>query len=114
MSSLEYSSYEEMANKVGLRIVQEALARFDVIEASCIHRVGHLQVGDMAVRVEVYSEHRKEAFMACQYIMDEVKFRVPIWKCEHYEDGRREWVACHGCQSTKHVHEHKSCSHQHD
>jgi molybdopterin synthase catalytic subunit len=105
VSSLEYQAYEEMAVKEGLKIVEEAKLKFEVISAYCVHRVGHLQIGDIAVWVEVYSEHRKEAFLACQYIIDEVKLRVPIWKREHYVDKDPEWIACHRCASA-HSHTH--------
>ena len=97
VTSLEYSAYDEMAVKEGTRIVNEALSKFDIISAKCVHRVGHLQIKDMAVWVEVYSEHRREAFEACQYIIDEVKLRVPVWKREHYTDKEPTWVACHRC-----------------
>lgn len=103
VKSLEYQAYEGMAVKEGLKIVDEAMAKFDVISGHCVHRVGHLQVGDIAVWVEVYSEHRREAFEACQYIIDEVKLRVPVWKREHYVEKAPEWIACHRC-SEAHSH----------
>jgi rhodanese-related sulfurtransferase len=51
-----------------------------------------LQIGDVAVQVTVTSRHRKAAFEACEYVIDELKRRVPIWKREHYVDGTVEWV----------------------
>ena len=106
VKSLEYSAYESMAIKEGQKIVDEALDKFDVISGRCVHRIGHLQITDMAVWVEVYSEHRREAFEACQYIIDEVKLRVPVWKREHYVDKKPEWVACHRCQEAHEHHHH--------
>ena len=111
VTSLEYSAYDEMAIKEGQKIVDEALSKFDVISGKCVHRLGHLQITDMAVWVEVYSEHRREAFEACQYIIDEVKLRVPVWKKEHYVDKEPEWVACHRCQE---AHSSKDHNHHHD
>ena len=90
--SLEYEAMESLATKEGSRIIEEALEKFDVHSADCIHRVGHLQIGDIAVRVVVSASHRKDAFAACQYIIDEVKSRVPIWKKEHYENGSSAWI----------------------
>jgi len=59
--------------------------------------VGDLAIGEMAVWVGVSSRHRGEAFLACRYIIDEVKHRVPIWKKEHYVSGDSGWVNCERC-----------------
>jgi molybdopterin synthase catalytic subunit len=78
VSSLEYEVYPELAQKEGEKIIQEALTKFDIVDVYCVHREGHLQIGEMAVWVIATSEHRENAFLACQYIIDEVKARVPI------------------------------------
>ena len=103
VSSLEYQCYQSMANKEGEKIVKEALDMFSIHHARCVHREGHLDIGDVAVWVGVSSSHRKEAFEACQYIIDEVKARIPIWKKEHYIGQPAKWVACHQCG--QHAHE---------
>ena len=97
VTRLEYEAFEELAVKEGDRIVAEALRRFPVKRALCIHRVGSLELGDMAVWVGVSSAHRGEAFDACRFIIDEVKHRVPIWKKEHYRSGDSGWVNCERC-----------------
>jgi molybdopterin synthase catalytic subunit len=97
VTGLEYEAFQELAVKEGDRIVAEALRRFPVKHALCIHRVGPLGVGDMAVWVGVSSAHRGEAFDACRFIIDEVKHRVPIWKKEHYQNGDSGWVNCERC-----------------
>ena len=89
---LEYESMENLACKEGERILAEALAKFPIDHAECVHRVGALEIGEIAIRVAVSAGHRKEAFAACQYIVDEVKARVPIWKKEHYAGGASEWI----------------------
>ncbi|MBS0376377.1 MAG: ThiF family adenylyltransferase [Proteobacteria bacterium] len=94
---LEYEAYVELAVKEGERIVAEAIARFGVSHARCVHRVGDLALGELAVWVGVSAPHRGEAFAACRYIIDEVKHRVPIWKKEHYVDGDSGWVNCERC-----------------
>ncbi len=94
---LEYEAFESLAIEEGARIVREAIERFGVTRAACVHRVGDLAVGDVAVWVGVGSAHREEAFAACRYIIDEVKRRVPIWKKEHYADGGSTWVGCERC-----------------
>ena len=94
---LDYEAYEALALREGDRIVREALRRFDATHAACVHRVGELALGEMAVWVGVSAAHRAEAFAACRWIIDEVKHRVPIWKKEHYVDGDSGWVNCERC-----------------
>lgn len=97
VTALEYEAFQELAVKEGERIVAEAMRRFPVKHALCIHRVGALTLSDMAVWVGVSSVHRGEAFDACRFIIDEVKHRVPIWKKEHYRSGDSGWVNCERC-----------------
>jgi molybdopterin synthase catalytic subunit len=109
VTRLEYEAFQELAVKEGDRIVDEALRRFGVKHALCIHRLGSLILGEMAVWVGVSSAHRGEAFEACRFIIDEVKHRVPIWKKEHYRDGDSGWVNCERCAApaqtqTRHDH----------
>jgi molybdopterin synthase catalytic subunit len=97
VTRLEYEAFAALALKEGDRIIGEALARFPVKHALCVHRVGSLDLSDMAVWVGVSAEHRGEAFEACRYIIDEVKHRLPIWKKEHYREGDSGWVNCERC-----------------
>jgi molybdopterin synthase catalytic subunit len=105
VTRLEYEAFEELAVKEGESIVAEALRRFPIVQALCIHRVGALALGEMAVWVGVSSVHRGEAFDACRFIIDEVKHRVPIWKKEHYRNGDSGWVNCERCAApSQHTH----------
>jgi adenylyltransferase/sulfurtransferase len=97
VTHLEYEAFEPLGVKEGERIVAEAKARFGIEHALCIHRIGDLAIGDLAVWVGVSARHRGEAFDACRYIIDEVKHRVPIWKKEHYVNGDSGWVNCERC-----------------
>ena len=90
VAALEYEAYPALCLAEGAAIVREALK--DVVDARCVHRVGRLAVGDVAVWIGVIAGHRDEAFHACRFIIDEVKRRVPIWKKEHYGDGCSEWI----------------------
>lgn len=107
VTRLEYEAFEALANKEGERIVNEAITRFGILKAACVHRVGSLAIGDLAVWVGVSSRHRAEAFAACRYIIDEVKHRVPIWKKEHYLSGDSGWVNCERCALPGHDHTHE-------
>ena len=91
---LEYEAFAELATTEGQRVVDEALQKFAIVGAACVHRVGLLAIGDMAVWVGVAAAHRGAAFDACRYIIDEVKQRVPIWKKEHYANGDSGWINC--------------------
>jgi molybdopterin synthase catalytic subunit len=88
---LDYSAYGSMAEAVSQEIALEAESRWDVTVA-LQHRVGQLAVGDTAVAIVAASAHREEAFLACRYVIEEVKRRVPIWKKETYADGSVVWV----------------------
>jgi len=103
VTRLEYEAFEALASKEGERIVAEAIRRFGVINAVCVHRVGPLAIGELAVWVGVSSRHRAEAFAACRFIIDEVKHRVPIWKKEHYVNGDSGWVNCERCAEHAHA-----------
>ena len=90
VQALDYEAYPELAEKEGGRILAEAREKFAVQVVVCVHRVGALRIGDLAVWVGVSAAHRGAAFDACRYVIDEVKARVPVWKKEHYAGGASE------------------------
>ena len=92
VDGLRYEAYVALATSEGERVVQEALGKFAIIDARCVHRVGDLAIGDLAVWVGVSAAHRGAAFDACRWIIDEIKQRVPIWKNEHYTGGESGWL----------------------
>jgi molybdopterin synthase catalytic subunit len=96
---LEYEAYEALAKKEALKIFAEAKEQFNILDAKCVHRAGKLNIGEMAVWVGVTSIHRGNAFLACEYIIDQVKIRLPIWKKEYYINGDTGWVNCQECAS---------------
>ncbi len=106
VTKLEYEACESLAQTEAKRIFDEAKERFDLLHCGCVHRVGELQVGDIAVWVGVSSKHRDAAFQAARYIIDEIKLRLPIWKKETYTDGSSGWINCQNCGSHKeHAHD---------
>lgn len=92
--ALDYEAYAPLAQSEGERILAEAREKFALLGAACVHRTGHLALGEMAVWVGVTAEHRGAAFDACRYIIDEAKARLPIWKKEHYTGGTTAWINC--------------------
>ena len=91
INTLTLEHYPEMTQKALAAIELEAKARWDVIDALIIHRVGTLQPLDQIVLVAVTSAHRGEAFKACEFIMDYLKTSAPFWKKEITNQGER-WV----------------------
>lgn len=89
---LRYEAYVELAEREGRAILEEAATRFAIIDAACVHRIGDLAIGDLAVWVGASAAHRDAAFAACRWIIDEVKARVPIWKHERYVEGDAGWL----------------------
>ena len=92
VTSLEYEAYEPMALRVLQGILDEVKESHPEVEAVVWHRLGHLEVGEVAVVVAAGSPHRAEAFEACQMILRRLKEDVPIWKRETGPDGA-EWVS---------------------
>jgi len=91
VDGLSYEVYPAMATGEMAAIAGEARERFGPIEIAILHRVGALALGEASVAIAVGSPHRAAAFDACEYAIDELKKRVPIWKKEQYRDGDATW-----------------------
>ena len=92
VEGMTYEAYEEMAGSVLKEIADEAGRRAGTDQVAVVHRVGDLAIGEVSVAIAVSSPHRAEAFEASRYVIEEIKKRLPVWKKEHYTDGRQEWV----------------------
>jgi molybdopterin synthase catalytic subunit len=90
--ALDYEAYPGMAEKIMADIEGETRARWPVGDMALVHRLGHLDVGDISVAVVVSCPHRAQAFEACRHAIDRLKELVPIWKKENWADGSTEWV----------------------
>jgi len=89
---LEYECYSEMARlKLG-ELEAEARRRWPIIGCTIVHRLGRVDLGEASVAIAVSSPHRRDAFLAGQWLIDTLKEVVPIWKQENWTDGSREWV----------------------
>lgn len=91
---LEFSAYEPMAVKEMRVIAIKAIEKFSVHKIAIHHATGTLGIRDIPVIIAVSSPHRDAAFKACQYCIDTLKEKVPIWKKEFFEDGDI-WVNAH-------------------
>jgi molybdopterin synthase catalytic subunit len=90
---LEYEGHPT-AEAVLREVAAEIAADPDVYALAVSHRIGTLQVGDIALVAVVSTAHRAAAFAACARLVDEVKARLPIWKRQVFADGAEEWVNC--------------------
>ncbi len=90
--ALDYEAYPEMAVAKMEELHAEAFARWPVTHAAIVHRLGHLELGDISVAVAVSCPHRTDAFEAGRFLIDRLKEVVPVWKQENWDDGTTEWV----------------------
>ena len=91
VTSLEYEALPELALKVMAEIADEIGARFGVERIAIVHRTGEVPLGEASVAIVTCSPHRDAAFEAARYAIDETKARAPIWKAEHFSDGK-VWI----------------------
>ena len=90
--ALDYEAHGTMAEKKMAEIEQDTRQRWPVGEMVMMHRLGHMEVGEVSVAVAVSCPHRDQAFEACRHAIDRLKELVPIWKKENWADGSTEWV----------------------
>jgi len=93
VTRLEYEAHPG-AEAVLKEVAAEIAADPDVIAVAVSHRVGPLEIGDVALAAAVACAHRAAAFAACARLVDEVKARLPVWKHQIFADGTDEWVNC--------------------
>ncbi|HKH63131.1 MAG TPA: molybdenum cofactor biosynthesis protein MoaE [Flavitalea sp.] len=95
---LEYEAHVSMASKMINSVLDEAKAKWSLNIAVAQHRIGKVEVGESAVVVITSSAHRREAYAANRFIIDKIKHEVPIWKCEYFTDGTKEWGGNCNCE----------------
>lgn len=96
---LEYEAQEAMAAKMIEEILTAARTKWKLHVAVAVHRVGRVGISEPAVVVITATGHRREAYDANRYIIDRIKHEVPIWKCEHFSDGTKEWGGNCNCHA---------------
>ncbi|WP_047982229.1 molybdenum cofactor biosynthesis protein MoaE [Ornithinibacillus contaminans] len=88
---LEYQAYKPMAVKMLTKIGKEINEKWENTQVAITHRIGRLEISDIAVVIAVSSPHRKAAYKANEYAIERIKQLVPIWKKEHWENGET-WI----------------------
>jgi len=91
VATMTLEHYPGMTEKALAGIVDEAMARWSIMDVTVVHRVGEMKPTDQIVLVVIAGAHRGEAFAACEFIMDYLKTRAPFWKKEQTAQGAR-WV----------------------
>ena len=91
VAALEYTAHPTALAELR-RVAEAVVADLDVVRVAALHRVGRLEVGDVAVVVAASAGHRDEAFVAARRLIDDLKATVPIWKDQRFADGTQEWV----------------------
>jgi len=91
VSALAYSAHPSGPAEL-LAVAEKVAGRFSVRALAAVHRVGDLDIGDIAVVVAAAADHRDEAFAACRALIEDVKSDVPVWKHQRFADGQSEWV----------------------
>lgn len=91
VTSMTLEHYPPMTEKHLLKILERAFDQWQLLDALIAHRVGTLEPGDPIVVVAAWSQHRKDAFEACRFLMEDLKSQAPFWKKETRADGER-WV----------------------
>jgi molybdopterin synthase catalytic subunit len=93
VEALDYEAYLDLARADFAAIAAEAAERFGPLRIAIAHRTGRVALGEASVAVAVGSPHRGAAFDACEFAIDALKARAPIWKRETYRDGGTAWIA---------------------
>ena len=94
VSYLEYEAYEKMAERRIQALIDSTFRSWPLEGVQILHRLGRVNLGEIAVAIDVRSAHRSEAYQASRYLIEEIKHNVPLWKKEYFEDGTSEWGLC--------------------
>ena len=92
VANIEYSAHNEMAEKIFEAIREQAFEKFDMVCMHIYHSLGKVNVGEVSLFVFVSCKHRAQSFEALEWIVEEIKNKVPIWKKENYENGNYSWI----------------------
>jgi molybdopterin synthase catalytic subunit len=92
LRALDYEAYNELAMKQLADLAARARERWPILRLAILHRIGRVDIEEPSVVIAVSTPHRKEAFQACEWLIDALKSEVAIWKKEVWSDGETTWV----------------------
>ncbi len=99
VQGITYDVHEVLAEKTFQDVAEEAQKKWKEIKIYISHYKGELEIGGISVIIAVSSAHRAESFEACRYVIEELKKRSPVWKKEHYPEGKSEWLPGHSLKT---------------
>ena len=104
VNAVTYDAHYQAVIKSFQSICNDAKSKFDKNASIFLeHATGYVPVGEISILIAVSSDHRDESFKICRYILEEIKHRSPIWKKEHYVDGKEEWLPGHSLRPKEEV-----------
>ena len=104
VTAVTYDAHDQMVLKSFNSICEMAINKFDKKAKIFLeHAKGFVSVGEISIIIAVGAGHRDEAFKICRYVLEEVKHQSPIWKKEHYSDGKEEWLPGHSLRPKKEI-----------
>lgn len=95
VTGITYDAHDGLAEKIFNNICREARGIWPGTRYAVVHFKGELPVGGVSIAIAVSSAHRAESFDACRYVIEEIKTQAPVWKREHYIDGKSDWLPGH-------------------
>ena len=102
--AVTYDAHDQAVIKSFQSICNDAKSKFDnKAKIFLEHAKGYAPIGEISILIAVGTGHRDEAFKICRYILEEVKHQSPIWKKEHYADGKEEWLPGHSLRPKKEI-----------
>ena len=91
--ALDYTCHREMAERLLNAMCDEAARRFDpALSIDCLHGIGAMRPGDVALVIHAASAHRAAAFDAVRFLIESIKHDLPVWKHQHYDNGTSAWL----------------------
>ena len=104
VNAVTYDAHDQAVIKSFQSICNDAKSKFDKNASIFLeHATGYVPVGEISILIAVSSDHRDESFKMCRYILEEIKHKSPIWKKEHYVDGKEEWLSGHSLRPKEEV-----------
>jgi len=102
--AVTYDVHDQAAIKSFQSICNDAKTKFDKSSSIFLeHAKGYVAVGEISILIAVSSGHRDEAFKICRYILEEIKYKSPIWKKEHYTEGNEQWLPGHSLRPIEEI-----------
>ncbi len=92
VTGITYTAHKKLASKLLQKLEEEVGKKIPDSSCRIVHRLGYLKLGEVSIAIVIRTPHRKEAYKMSRFIIDKVKKTIPIWKKEHFKNGKEKWV----------------------